>query len=168
MSEETARPTFSTNDKPSGLHGALPYRPQGSILSEGERRFYLQGLRPAVGKRYKILMKVRLTDVLQVPPELWRSGAGRKVQQRHVDFLLVSKCRFKIVAAIELDDATHLEPEQQAKDAYLDDALLAAGVPNLRFPIYKRYDPKRIRRMIIGGLKRHPARKKRLTAIEWG
>jgi len=110
---------------------------------------------PAIGDRYTILMKVRLTDVLAVPPELWRSAAGRKVQQRHVDFLLVTKKRLRIVMALELDDSSHLCEQQKQKDAYLGDSLLAAGVPLVRLPIYKRYDPKRIRGIITGVLKRH-------------
>ncbi len=148
------RPKFSTNAQPSGLHGDLPYRRQTHILSDGERRFYLEGLLPAIGDRYTVLMKVRLTDVIAVPPELWRSAAGRKVQQRHVDFLLVTKKRLRIVMAIELDDASHLSEEQKQKDAYLGDSLLAAGVPLVRLPIYRRYDPKRIRGIITGVLRK--------------
>lgn len=112
------------------------------------------GLKEAVGDRYEISMKVRLTDVIKVPTKQWDQAAGYKIRQRHLDFVLCSKRALTIVAAIELDDASHLSEEQQARDAFLDDALHAAGIPLIRFPIYRRYDPEKIRRAILGVLKR--------------
>lgn len=154
MTKKKERPQYATNCEASGLNGALPYRSRRRILTDGEQRFFRQGLSPAIEDKYRVLMKTRLTDVLDVPSELWRDAVGRKVQQRHIDFLLVTPCTGAIVAAIELDDASHLCEKQQAKDAYLGDALLAAGVPLIRFPIYRRYNPKIIRRAIKGVLKR--------------
>lgn len=148
------RLTFSTNDEPSGRFDELPYSSKERLLTEGELRFYRQGLLPAVGNRFGVMCKVRLTDVLEVPPELWRAPAGRKVQQRHVDFVLVNKKTTAIVAVVELDDSTHLAEKQQEKDAYLADALHVAGVPLLRVPIYRRYNAKKLRGVLLGTLKR--------------
>lgn len=86
--------------------------------------------------------------MLRVPASLWRSPAGRKVQQRHVDFLLVSKKSTTIVAVIELDDQTHLAERQQKKDAYLGDALHAAGIPLIRVPVY-RPGPDEVRKIVL-------------------
>lgn len=157
------RPKFQTNAKPSGMHEMLPYGSKRRLLSDGELRFYREGLVPALGKRYGVMCKVRLTDVLDVPTHLWRSPAGRKVQQRHVDFVLINKKTTAIVAVVELDDKTHLTEEQQAKDAYLGDALFAAGVPLLRVPIYRRYNPTKLRILLLGALKRHPLTERRLA-----
>jgi very-short-patch-repair endonuclease len=54
---------------------------------------------------------------------------------------------------IELDDASHLEAERQAKDEHLDAALSSAGVLLIRFPIYRRYDPPRIRSAVESALR---------------
>jgi len=153
------RVKFSTNLEPSGLNPDLVYESQGAILTEGELRFYNQGLRPAI-KRYKVLVKCRLADVVRCPPEFWRSGAGARIAQKHCDFVLVRPRSMKIVCVVELDGKTHLEPEQQLRDRFLDDVLLSCGIPIMRFPVYARYSPKRIKQIILGTLKRHLARKR--------
>ncbi len=151
------RPRFSTNAEPSGLdHGFLPYESQGSLLTDGELRFYRDGLFPALSNRYKIMVKTRLTDVLKVPDHLWKTKVGHRVQARHVDFTIVRKATMKIVCCLELDDKSHNKKEQKIRDAFLGDALLEAGIPLIRMPIRRRYDPVIIRRMILGALKRHP------------
>jgi len=150
------KPKFRTNDSPSGLNGDLPYESQETLLSDGENRFYQYGLKPALGKKYAIKTKVRLTDVLKVPDHLWRTEIGHKVQARHVDFVLVKKRTSKIIAVVELDDKSHNQPEQKKRDRYLDDALYSAGIPILRIPIYRRYDPEKLRKLILGTLRRHP------------
>ena len=153
MTKTKERTSFWTNaERKTGKK--LPYRSRGALLSDGERRFYKTGLKPAVGQRYDISLKVSLTDVITLPAKLWDTPAGFKIRQRHLDFVLCSKRAIKIIAAIELDDSSHLSHQQQAKDDFLADALHAAGVPLIRFPVYRRYDPERIRRAITGVLSR--------------
>jgi very-short-patch-repair endonuclease len=152
MTDNTERSRFATNQKPSGKHAPLKYQSRGALLSAGELRFY-RALREAVAERYLVMTKVRLTDLIEAE-EGFHSPAGRKISQRHADFVLVTKRGLKIAAVVELDDKTHLEPEQQARDAYLADALHAAGVPLIRFPIYSRYDVSRVRGAIAGALRR--------------
>ncbi len=43
-------------------------------------------------------------------------------------------CRgsFSIVAAVELDDASHLRPERRRRDILLEEVLRQAGIPLLR------------------------------------
>ena len=157
------RPKFSVNNKPSATYDktSFPYKSKRHILSAGERRFYEKGLKPAIEDRYLILMKVRLTDIVKVPTKHWNATAGLKIRQRHVDFLLVTKRALSIVAAIELDDASHLSEERQVKDVHLNDVLYAAGIPLLRFPVYKRYDPAKIREIILRVLKNYLPHKSR-------
>jgi len=151
------RPRFKTNTEFSGLdHGFLPYTSQGSLLTDGELRFYRDGLYPAMSKRYKIMTKCRLTDVICVPEDLWRTKIGHQVQARHVDFVLVRKSTLRIVCVLELDDKSHSKKAQLKRDAFLDDALLAAGIPLIRLPIRRSYDPVIIRRMILNVLRTHP------------
>lgn len=153
MTDKKDRPRFATNAKPTGNHAALKYQSRGVLLSPGELRFY-RALREATEDRYLVMGKVRLADLIEAE-EGFHSAAGRKISQRHVDFVLVSKRGLRIAAVIELDDKTHLEAEQQARDAYLADALHAAGVPLVRFPIYKRYDTALLR-TILGRAIRAP------------
>lgn len=148
------RPRFSTNQQPTGRHAALKYQCRGALLSPGELRFY-RSLGEAVADRYLVMCKVRLADLIEAE-EGFHSAAGRKISQRHADFVLVTKRGLRVVAVVELDDKSHLDAQQQTRDAYLADALRAAGVPLIRFPVYQRYDIPKLRGMIYGSLTRRP------------
>lgn len=126
---------------------SFQYRPRTTLLTPGERRFYCEGLKPAIGDRYLISFKVRLADVITV--EKWESSHGRRIAQKHLDFVLVTPKLTRIVAAIELNDATHDSPERQRRDDFLSQALQSAGIPLITFPIYSRYDRGKIRRRIL-------------------
>jgi hypothetical protein len=114
------------------------------LLTAAERRFYHEGLLPAVGCRYVISMKVRLADVVTCPAALWERAPGRKIQSKHLDFVLLSPGTLRIVAAIELNDATHDTADRERRDRFVAHALLSARVPLVCFPIYRRYDPRKI------------------------
>lgn len=151
MTEKTARPRFATNKQPTGKHAELKYQSRGALLSPGELRFY-RALHEVVQDRYLVMAKVRLADLIEAE-EGFHSTAGRKISQRHADFVLVTKRGLRIAAVVELDDKSHLAPEQQIRDAYLADALHAAGVPLIRFPIYKRYDTALLRAILGRAIK---------------
>ena len=53
---------------------------------------------------------------------------------------------------VELDDKTHEQPERQERDAFLDAAFEAAGVPLIRFKAQARYDADEVRRGVLRGL----------------
>jgi Protein of unknown function (DUF2726) len=126
---------------------SLPYRRRATLLTAGERRFYHQGLKPAVAHRYLISFKVRLADVIAAQD--WESKHGRKIAQKHLDFVLVTPKQMRVVAAIELNDATHDSPDRQRRDDFLAQALQSAGIPLVTFPIYHRYDSEKIRWRIL-------------------
>jgi len=125
----------------------LPYAPRGALLSAGERRFFHEGLKPAVGERFMVSFKVRLADVITVKD--WEGRYGRKIAQKHLDFVLLTPKTTRIAAVIELNDATHDMTERQRRDEFLRLALDSAYVPFTTFPIYRRYDPIKIRRQIL-------------------
>lgn len=131
----------------TGSSPSLPYRPRTTLLSPGEHRFYHDGLKPAVADRYLISFKVRLADVIAAHE--WESNHGRKIAQKHLDFVLVTPKLMRIVAAIELNDATHNSPDRQRRDDFLAQALHSAGIPLVTFPIYYRYDIEKIRLRIL-------------------
>ena len=124
----------------------LPYQSRTTLLTEGERRFYFHGLKPAIERRYLVSFKVRLADVITV--KRWRSVHGRKIAQKHLDFVLLTPAGTRIVAAIELNDATHKQSDRQIRDEFVRSALHAARVPLVTFPIYRRYDPTKIEQRI--------------------
>ncbi|MEM0927529.1 MAG: DUF2726 domain-containing protein [Planctomycetota bacterium] len=126
----------------------LPYRSRRTLLTPGEQRFYRYGLAPAIGKRYQISMKVRLADVIAA--DHWRSVHTSRITQKHLDFVLVSPKQTRIVAAIELNDRSHEVESRASRDAF----VASAGIPLVTFPIYREYDPKKIRKRIWDVLRR--------------
>ncbi len=147
------RPTDKPKTQPARRKPAsLPYRSRKTLLTPGERRFYDQGLKPAIADRYLISFKVRLADVITV--ENWECRYGRKIAQKHIDFVLVTPRLTRIVAVIELNDATHDAPDRQRRDAFLSEALHSAGIPLVTFPIYYKYESEKIRRRITAALEK--------------
>jgi hypothetical protein len=119
-------------------------------LTAGEQRFYRQGLKPAVGDRYLISFKVRLADVITV--EDWESTHGRRIAQKHLDFVLTDATTTRIVAAVELNDASYKATDRQRRDAFVADALHVAGIPLITIRIYRQYDQDRIRQHIVAAI----------------
>ncbi len=125
----------------------LPYTSCKHLLTPGERRFYSTGLKPAIRNRYLISFKVRLADVITTSD--WQSKYGRKIAQKHLDFILLTPRTTRIVAAIELNDGSHEESNRQQRDDFLSQALRSAGIPLVAFPIYQTYDAEKIGRRIL-------------------
>jgi hypothetical protein len=121
------------------------------LLTPGERRFLHQGLKPAVGERYWISFKVRLADVITVAD--WESPHGRRIAQKHLDFVLITPRTTRIVAAVELNDASHNVPERQQRDAFVFEAIRAAGIPLVAFRVYPAYDPRKIRQRLLAAIR---------------
>ncbi|HVT90660.1 MAG TPA: DUF2726 domain-containing protein [Tepidisphaeraceae bacterium] len=143
----TGRRLFTRTNHHHGAPARLPYRRRSSLLSEGEQCFY-RALFAAVGHTYGISLKTRLADLIKCPDRLWNGTPGRRVAQKHVDFVLYDLKTARIIAAIELDDRSHQRPERQVRDAFFDEALSAAGVLLLRVRASSQYNPYAIRRYI--------------------
>ena len=100
---------------------------------------------PAVRKRFLISFKVRLADVITVAN--LDSAQGRKISQKHLDFVLTTPTA-RIVAVVELNDASHQKIERQHRDEFVAEALRAARIPFVTFPIYRKYNEQQIRSRI--------------------
>jgi hypothetical protein len=126
------------------LPGAWPYSARGELLSRGVRAFD-RALREAVGDRFGVAVKVRLADVIGCNRGTWRLGYGRIIAQRHLDFVLFDPATTRVLFAVELDDRTHGRDGRRVRDAILDRALAAAGVPLLRVRAAAAYERAAIR-----------------------
>ncbi len=114
------------------------YRRRVTLLTPAEQAFRDALLR-AIPENVEVSYKVRLLDVIE--GENPRDAAARnKVQSKHLDFVLVDRESSRVLAAIELDDASHLRADRVARDAFLEQAMKSAGVPLLRFRAAREYD----------------------------
>lgn len=129
-----------------------PYSRCGTLLSRGELAFY-RVLRLAVAPWHQISLKVRLADVVRCPPDLWAQAPGRRLSQKHLDFVLYEKDTTRIIAAIELDDASHKRPSRRARDRFLDAAMRAANTPLVRVRAARHYDLAKLRNVISAAVR---------------
>lgn len=129
----------------TAAHG-FPYRRRKSLFTPAERSF-LGVLEREVEGRYRVFGKVRLADLLEVfgAAANERAAAFNRISAKHVDFVLCREGDLSVVAAIELDDASHAAPARQGRDAFLADACRAAGLPLLRFPVKASYTVAEVR-----------------------
>lgn len=138
----------------------FPYRAQSRLITPAELRFLHTGLEPAIGNRFFIAVQVPMTAVLGVDDDQWDKAAGRKIRQKKLDFVLAYPKTFRIAAVIELDDLSHQLEHRQVRDRFVEQALDSAGVCLIRIPVYKKYDAKLIRSIILRSLRQHRASKR--------
>jgi len=123
-----------------------PYYRQRFLCSAGEWRF-CQKLEQAVGDRFVVMMQVSVAALVRVPAESWKRH-GMQMAPLRFDFVLVERGSSFAAAAIELDDKTHLLPERQRRDAFLNEACELAGLPLIRIKAAQRYNLAELRETV--------------------
>lgn len=117
---------------------ASPYLRRESLLSRGELAFY-RVLRRVLRGRFGISLKTRLADIVKCPEHLWETPHGRKLCQKHVDFVLYERTTAAVIAAVELDDSSHDTPERKKRDKFVDEVFDSTGVLLIRIKAASRY-----------------------------
>ena len=115
------------------------FRPRRFLLTRNETAFF-RVLAAVVADRYLISCKVRLADIITCSDRDWRRGHANRVAQKHVDFILTHLTSSRIVAAIELDDSSHLRPERRVRDRFVNDLFRQMQVRLIRIPASWEYD----------------------------
>jgi very-short-patch-repair endonuclease len=101
-----------------------------------------------------LCFKVRLCDLIDCAADARRKGFWSKIAQKHIDFVVVDAGDTAIRLAIELDDRSHDRKDRRDRDAFVDGALAAAGIPIFRVPAAMTYDPRVIRTGLQEALRR--------------
>src|SRR5437660_39845 len=89
------------------------YKPKGQyLLSVGEKKFYDVLLAALDSTRFIVLAKCRIADIIETnldraEPMYWKKLAP--INQKHIDFLLVSRTDTTPLLAIELDGGSHTD-----------------------------------------------------------
>lgn len=118
---------------------SLPYRRRDDFLSAAEAVFF-RALLTAAPEEAVILAKVRISDLLYVVDQRSNFGSFNRISAKHVDFVILDKRSLEPRAAIELDDSSHRREDRRSRDAFVEAAFEAAGLPLLRFPVSRSYD----------------------------
>jgi very-short-patch-repair endonuclease len=118
----------------------LPYRRKDFLLSKAERSFF-GVLEQAVGTDYWLFPKIRVADLLWLPKIAQsRQSHFNRIAAKHIDFVLCDCDTVRPMLAIELDDGSHQREKRIRRDAFVDEALKAAGLPLLRVPAQHAYN----------------------------
>ncbi len=142
------------------------YKPKGQyLLSVGEKKFYDALLAALDSTRYLIFAKVRIADIIEThlstgDPNFWKFQS--KINQKHIDFLLVSRTDTTPLLAIELDGGSHTDKQRLKRDAFVDSIFHNAGIPILHIPVKGFYQYNDLRSEIetaITGYKVEPGNK---------
>lgn len=119
----------------------FPVQKRNSIFSPVERSF-LQLLEQAVSTEYKILNRVKLSDIVEIKQgvaEKARNNTLQKLNAKYLDFVLCDPTDMQIVAVIDLVNNSNREGHKAIPDWFVNGALDAAAVPYLRMKIKAGY-----------------------------
>jgi hypothetical protein len=129
---------------------SLPYGRIPNLFTPAERHF-LNTLDQAAPENLRVFGKVRIADVLRVTASnrkrFWRYFT--QISSKHLDYVLVDRKSLRIMCAIELDDRSHDRKDRRGRDAFVDEACATAGLPLIRVPAARHYDPNVIRQRIM-------------------
>jgi hypothetical protein len=128
-----------------------PFSKKQSIYSNTERSFY-QMLEAAVGNEYKILTRVKLTDIIE--PKGSASNKNKraaliKANAKTVDFVLCDKKTLAITGVVDLVNNAGQNGHRAKADWFVNGALEAAGLPHIRIKIKSGYKVEDIRNCIL-------------------
>lgn len=142
----------------AAVEDPYPYARREKLFTPAER-FFLAVLHRVLPTRCVVLGKVRMADVLKtrpgLPPES-KTAAFNRIVGKHFDFVLCDAVTLAIVGVIELDDASHRQAKRQERDAFVNEACAAAGLPLLRVPVQRQYDVARLKHVLTETFFRPP------------
>lgn len=131
--------------RPKRLGGAWPLEVRKSVLSQPEQVLYRR-LVQALPQNL-IFAQVQLSRFLDVQRRVPRQGWFNRISQLSADFLILNPDT-SVVAAIELDEASHNSPVRRDADARKTHALQSAGVKLIRWHVKSLPDEASIRAAI--------------------
>ena len=123
---------FNSRSKPRAglLSKPWPLEAKRQLLTERERALYQRLVQTL--PNHIVLTQVQLLQVLDFKRGRWDRAIFNSFSQLSLDFLILNPDT-SIVAAVELDDATHAREDRRQADAHKSHALQSAGVSLIRW-----------------------------------
>lgn len=115
----------------------MPYK-KVKLLTPTEQAFYYKLVPLALKHKLLVCPKVRLEDIAHVSGTKQVRKYRNYIKSRHIDFLLINS-RYETVAAIELDDPSHNNPDAIKNDAFKNQLFSTIGVPLIRIQVGTDY-----------------------------
>lgn len=131
------------------------YNRKGQLLLLNEQRF-LVALMQALPADTILAFKVRLLDIVSASHAKTGKAMDEHLRDYCVDFVLVDRNTTDVRLCIEMDMESQNAAERLSKNTHISRALRRAGVPHIRLPLVRFYDPVRIRQIIRETLAANP------------
>lgn len=114
------------------LPAKYQYRLRKTIATPVEVRFYHMA-KTVCGGNLEVFPQVHLSSILshEIKGQSWK-GAFRRINGKSVDFLLCHPQSLRPIAAIEIDDKTHLRLDRIERDNFVNGIFQEAGIPLIR------------------------------------
>ena len=122
---------------------------RGRFLTANEKSF-LRTLDAALGRNYRAFAQVRLAELADPASRLGvalRRRALSGVMGKSVDFVICDVLTLDPVAAVEVDDRTHLLAERRGRDAFVNAVFAEIGLPLLRVKAQRSYSVPELREL---------------------
>lgn len=124
--------------EPEAKPRVIYYRRKPYLLSRVEFALYAALQPVARTQRLIVFPKVRLEDVIGVVPHVKNHHALRSaLRSRHVDFVLCDAHYLRPMVALEIEDSS-IETQEH------NDIFDHAGLPLIRVPVQRMYDPEQL------------------------
>lgn len=139
---------FGARGRRDGADRTMPtIQVSNRFITDAEADFF-RVLTRVVGAKAYVLAQVSLKQLLWLPGNS-KTNPGRgtwqnKIAGRSVDFLICDPSTLHPIVAIELDEPTHAQPGRQTRDAEVEAALHAAGLPLLRVLTSRSYNTREL------------------------
>lgn len=145
----------------------FPFRRRPQLFTPVEKNF-LQLIEQAVGSEFRIICRVRLSDLLLVNQKASRKQASQalsKAAGKYLDFVLVDKEDMSPILAIDLVNDQGKEGYKVQRDWFITGALDAAGVPHARIKVKSGYKIEDVRECIENKLVSYRRRQQKLAQM---
>ncbi|MFZ0007609.1 MAG: DUF2726 domain-containing protein [Steroidobacteraceae bacterium] len=129
-----------------------PLERKPTLLSAPEQALYRRLLEAL--PNHQVLAQVQLLQTVRFKRGSRDASIRNRISQLSIDFLVVSP-ETAIVAAVELNDATHDDAQRRAADARKAHALKSAGIPLLIWSVREMPDVSTIRAAIAAASGAH-------------
>ncbi|MBT80591.1 MAG: hypothetical protein CL587_09410 [Alteromonadaceae bacterium] len=144
---------------------SFPFRSKPQLFTPVEHNF-LKLIEQAVGREFRIVCRVRLSDVLAVRAKASKkqgSSAMSRASSKQLDYVLCDRDDMTPIMAIDLVYNDGKNKYKSQRDFFVSGALDAAGLPHVRIKVKTGYTTEEIRECIESKLVPYRRKQQRIA-----
>lgn len=125
----------------------FPFQKRTQLFTPVEHSF-LRMIEQAMGREFRIVCRVKLSDVVAVRQSAGKKKAGvalSRASSKQLDFVLCNKDDMTPIVAIDLVHGQGKQGYKSQKDWFVTGALDAAGIPHVRIKVQSGYSVEDVR-----------------------